>query len=73
MPGFLIGVWQGMPLFREEKATAAVDSPSFQAPMQCKLWDNRVQAMANSVYSIQFFTQVPIAFFRLSVVCVVVL
>lgn len=45
MPGLLIGVRQGMPLFYE-KPTVAFNSLHFQAPMQCKSWDNRAQAKA---------------------------
>lgn len=52
------------------KATLAL---SFQTPMQCKLWDNRVQPIAASVYSIYFFTRVPIASFPLPALCVAVL
>lgn len=69
MPGLLIGVRHGMPLFYK-KMMVAFNSLCFQAPMQCKLWDNRVQAIMNSVYSIRFLSQVPIAFFPLSLQCV---
>lgn len=69
MPGLLIGMRHGMPLLGERQCSTL----RLQTPMQCKLWDNRVQPIAASVYSIYFFTQVPIASYLLSAMCVAVL
>lgn len=73
MPGLLIGVRHGTPLFYE-KPTVAFNSLRFQAPMQCKLWDNRVQAIAE----LCLFNSIPLTsshclFSPFSAVCVVVL
>lgn len=73
MPGLLIGVRHGTPLFYE-KPTVAFNSLHFQAPMQCKLWDNRVQAIAE----LCLFNSIPLTsshclFSPFSAVCVVVL
>lgn len=73
MPGLLIGVRHGTPLFNE-KPTVAFNSLRFQAPMQCKLWDNRVQAIAE----LCLFNSIPLTsshclFSPFSAVCVVVL
>lgn len=73
MPGLLIGVRHGTPLFYE-KPTVAFNSLRFQAPMQCKLWDNRVQAIAE----LCLFNSIPLTsshclFPPFPAVCVVVL